>query len=111
MPLSRNMLIFLQISFRILVLSLQQNVGFTGGTISLQSDLTLENNLETDKRNYITAPISIRFVQPLFRYNSLKWEKRISPLEYERAKRLMYRVLRLFISRLFNHFCSGPCPD
>jgi len=68
-------------------LSLQQNVGFTGGTISLQSDLTLENNLETDKRNYITAPISIRFVQPLFRYNSLKWEKRISPLEYERAKK------------------------
>ena len=68
-------------------LSLQQNIGLTGGTISLQSDLTLENNLETDKRNYITATISVRFVQPLFRYNSLKWEKRISPLEYEQAKK------------------------
>ncbi len=68
-------------------LSLQQNIGLTGGTISLQSDLTLENNLETDKRNYITAPLSVRFVQPLFRYNSLKWEKKISPLEYEQAKK------------------------
>jgi len=68
-------------------LSLQQNIGFTGGTISLQSDLTLENNLETDKHNYITAPLSVRFVQPLFRYNSLRWEKKISPLEYEQAKK------------------------
>jgi outer membrane protein TolC len=68
-------------------LSLQQNIGFTGGTISLQSDLTLENNLETEKRNYITAPLSVRFVQPLFRYNSLKWEKKISPLEFEQAKK------------------------
>lgn len=68
-------------------LSLTQNIGLTGGTISLQSDLTLENNLETDKRNYITAPLSVRFVQPIFRYNSLKWEKKISPLEYEQAKK------------------------
>jgi outer membrane protein TolC len=68
-------------------LSLTQNIGFTGGTISLQSDLTLENDFEDNTNNYITAPISIRFVQPLFRYNSLKWEKRIAPLEYEEAKK------------------------
>src|SRR5665648_1129113 len=30
-------------------LALTQNIGFTGGTISLNSDLTLENNLEDDK--------------------------------------------------------------
>ncbi|MFZ0282145.1 MAG: TolC family protein [Bacteroidales bacterium] len=68
-------------------LSLSQNVGFTGGSISLNSDLTLENNLEEDSRNYITAPISIRFIQPVFRYNSLRWEKKTEPLKYEAAKR------------------------
>lgn len=70
-------------------LSLLQNIGFTGGTIALQSDLTLETNFEKeDERNkYITAPLSIRFVQPLFRYNSLKWEKKTEPLKYEAAKK------------------------
>ncbi len=70
-------------------LSLLQNIGFTGGTIALQSDLTLETNFEReDERNkYITAPLSIRFVQPLFRYNSLKWEKKTEPLKYDAAKK------------------------
>ncbi len=67
-------------------LSLSQNIGLTGGTISLQSDLTLENDFERDNRNYITVPISIGLTQPLFRYNSLKWQKKTEPLQYETAK-------------------------
>ena len=68
-------------------LSLTQNIGLTGGTISLQSDVTLENDFEKETNKYITAPLSIRVVQPLFRYNSLKWQKKIEPLEYEAAKK------------------------
>jgi outer membrane protein TolC len=68
-------------------LSLTQNIGPTGGTISLQSDLTLENDFEKDQNKYITAPLSIRLVQPLFRYNSLKWQKKTEPLRYEAAKK------------------------
>ena len=70
-------------------LSLLQNIGFTGGTIALQSDLTLETNFEKDdeRNKYITAPLSVRFVQPLFRYNSLRWEKKTEPLKYEAAKK------------------------
>ncbi len=68
-------------------LSLSQNIGLTGGTISLNSDLTLENDFENDKRNYITAPVSISLNQPLFRYNSLKWQKKTEPLKYETAKK------------------------
>ena len=37
-------------------LSLSQNIGLTGGSISLESDLTLENDFERDTRKYITAP-------------------------------------------------------
>lgn len=67
-------------------LALSQNIGLTGGTISLNSDLTLENDFERNTRNYITVPISIGLVQPLFRYNSLKWQKKTEPLKYSSAK-------------------------
>lgn len=68
-------------------LSLTQNIGLTGGSISLQSDLTLENDFESNENKYITAPISVRLVQPLFRYNELKWQKKTEPLRYESAKK------------------------
>ncbi|MFZ2339945.1 MAG: TolC family protein [Bacteroidales bacterium] len=67
-------------------LAISQNIGFTGGTISLNSDLTLENDFERDSRNFITVPVSIGLTQPLFRYNSLKWQKKTEPLRYSAAK-------------------------
>lgn len=68
-------------------LGISQNIGLTGGTISLNSDLTLENDIENDSRKYITAPVSIGLNQPIFRYNSLKWQKKTEPLKYEAAKK------------------------
>lgn len=68
-------------------LSLSQNIGFTGGTISVLSDLTLFNDLENDNRNYISTPLSIGLTQPLFRYNPLKWQKRTEPMMYEAARK------------------------
>jgi outer membrane protein TolC len=68
-------------------LSLSQNIGLTGGTISLNSDLTLENDFIRKTDKYITSPVSIRLNQPLFRYNSLKWQKKTEPLKYEAAKK------------------------
>jgi outer membrane protein TolC len=68
-------------------LSLSQNIGLTGGTISLNSDLTLENDFENDTRKYISVPVSIGLNQPLFRYNSLRWQKKTEPLKYEAAKK------------------------
>lgn len=67
-------------------LSLSQNIGFTGGSISLESDLTLENDFENKTDKYITVPLSVRLNQPIFRYNSLKWQKKIEPLRYSAAK-------------------------
>jgi outer membrane protein len=69
-------------------LSLSQNIGFTGGTISLNSDLTLYNDFENETRKYITVPLSVGLTQPIFRYNALKWEKKTEPLQYETARKL-----------------------
>jgi len=68
-------------------LSLAQNIGWTGGTISLDSDLTYEKDLGNKTENYITAPLNIVLSQPLFRYNALRWQKKIEPLKYEEARK------------------------
>lgn len=71
-------------------LSLAQNIGFTGGSIYLNSSLTLFNDFEKDAaipRKYIAAPLSIGITQPIFRYNSLRWQKKTEPLKYEAAKK------------------------
>ena len=72
-------------------LSLAQNIGLTGGSISLYSDLTYEKNFETDGERYITSPLNVRLTQPLFRYNELKWQKKIEPLRYEEARKTYLR--------------------
>jgi len=68
-------------------LSLAQNIGFTGGSVSLYSDLTYENDLENKAERYITSPLNVRLTQPLFRYNELRWQKKIEPLKYEEARK------------------------
>ena len=68
-------------------LSLTQNIGATGGSISLNSDLTIFNDFENDTRRYITAPLSVGLNQPLFRYNALKWQKKTEPLKFDAAKK------------------------
>lgn len=72
-------------------LSLTQNIGPTGGTISLNSDLTYEVDFERDSYKYITSPLNIMLTQPLFRYNELRWQKKIEPLKYEEARKTYLR--------------------
>jgi outer membrane protein len=89
-------------------LSLTQNIGLTGGSVSMQSDLTLETDFEKEenKNRYITAPLSIRFIQPLFRYNSLKWEKKTEPLKYEAAKKTFLENIEGVHSQAVMYFFS-----
>jgi outer membrane protein TolC len=68
-------------------LALSQNIGFTGGTIYMNSDFTMFNDLENSSKKYITTPLSIGLTQPLFRYNALKWQKKTEPLKFEAAKK------------------------
>jgi outer membrane protein TolC len=68
-------------------LSLSQNIGLTGGSIALESDLTLQNDFESKTKKYISVPMSVRLTQPIFRYNALKWQKKTEPLKYNAAKK------------------------
>ena len=87
-------------------LSLSQNIGVTGGTISLNSDLTLENDFIKKTEKYITAPVFIRLTQPLLRYNSLKWQKKTEPLKYSAAKQTYLSNIESVHAQAVNNFFS-----
>lgn len=89
-------------------LSLSQNIGLTGGTISLNSDLTIFNDYENkvSPRQYITTPLSIGLTQPLFRYNALKWQKKTEPLKYQAARKTFLANIELVHQQAVMNFFS-----
>lgn len=68
-------------------LSFSQNLPFTGGTLSFNTNLYRLDQFTNDERTYNSNPITINYTQPLRAYNELKWKKRTAPKEYEQAKR------------------------
>jgi outer membrane protein TolC len=87
-------------------LSLNQKVGFTGGTVFLRSDLARQDNTVDDSLSirYQSTPIIIGYNQPIFQYNEYRWAKQLEPIKYEKAKRqYMEDVEQVSISTV-NHF-------
>jgi outer membrane protein TolC len=69
-------------------LALSQNIGPTGTIIALRSDLTLFRDIAKNSPvNYITNPVSVDITQPIRKYNTLKWQKKIEPVKYDAAKK------------------------
>lgn len=69
-------------------LSLSQNIPLTGASIYFDSDLSrLVNVGELDFTTYSATWARVGIVQPLFAYNRFKWEKKLEPLKFEKAKK------------------------
>lgn len=69
-------------------LQLRQNIPFTGGTLYLYSDLRrIDQFCSASENTWYAQPVTISYSQPLFAYNQFKWDRLISPKEYEKAKR------------------------
>ncbi|MCM1502621.1 MAG: TolC family protein [Bacteroidales bacterium] len=70
-------------------LAVRQNIMLTGGSLSLYSDLSRIDQFGDNKNlTWYTQPITVSYSQPIFSYNRFKWEKLISPKEYEKARRV-----------------------
>jgi outer membrane protein TolC len=87
-------------------LSLTQKVGLTGGEVFMQSGLQRLDNFYTDTSTsqFLTTPISIGFNQPIFGYNSYKWDKQIEPMRYEEALRTYLETNEQVAMSAVNHF-------
>ena len=69
-------------------LQINQNITFTGGTLSVSSDLSrIDQFGEGKSLTWYSRPVTISYYQPLFSYNQFKWDKKIEPKEYEKGKR------------------------
>ena len=71
-----------------IAMQLNQKIGLTGGNLFLSSDIGMSKNYGGNKStSYQATPISIGYSQSLNGFNSLRWESKIEPLKYEKAKK------------------------
>jgi outer membrane protein TolC len=69
-------------------LALSQNVDLTGGTFFVNSELGyIKSYGELNYSQFSVVPLRVGYQQDLFGFNSFKWEKKVEPLRYEKAKR------------------------
>ncbi len=67
---------------------LNQKIGLTGGSLFLSSELGMVKNLSGDqKTSYQASPVSIGYSQALNGYNELRWQSKIEPVKFEKAKK------------------------
>ncbi|MCH8329869.1 MAG: TolC family protein, partial [Bacteroidetes bacterium] len=83
-----------------LALLVNQNLGLTGGSIFVRSDVLRLSDLDDlSLDSYLTTPFIIGLNQPIFRYNDLFWRKKIAPLSYmESRKRYAENIEQLSIT-------------
>lgn len=70
-------------------LNIDQKVGFTGGNINVSSNLMRSQRFGVNSNNnldFISTPLSIRYVQNFSQINIYKWKAKIEPLRFEQAK-------------------------
>lgn len=67
-------------------LRLSQTIGATGGQIFINSQAQRFDDLNEPRfTQYSGNPAILGFVQPIFSYNRLRWDKKIEPLRYEES--------------------------
>jgi len=68
-------------------ISVDQNIALTGGRVSLNTSLDFSRQLGEGAFNeYMSIPLGITFIQPIFGVNNQKWRRRIEPIRYKEAK-------------------------
>jgi outer membrane protein TolC len=85
-------------------LSLNQNIPFTGGEVYIDSDFGRLQNFHNGETQYSATPVRIGVHQGLFDYNHLKWEKKLEPLEFKRAKREYIQERERIAERSVHYF-------
>ncbi len=67
-------------------LNVTQNIPLTGGQIRIGTSLDFTSQLGGGQDEFLSVPIHITLIQPLFTVNTHKWDMLIEPLRYEEAQ-------------------------
>lgn len=68
-------------------LTMFQNVGFTGGTLFVNSRLQRIDLFDQRTTSYLSNPISIGYRQNALFFNPFKYDRKIAPLRYDEARK------------------------
>ena len=68
-------------------LGLLQPLHWTGGELSVNSNLNYFQDRASGVDRWNGTPIFLRFTQPIFAFNDLKWDRMTEPLRYEESRR------------------------
>ncbi|MDQ0640225.1 outer membrane protein [Pedobacter sp. W3I1] len=85
-------------------LSLSQQIGLTGGLLAVNSNLTRFDDFSRKEMQYSGNPFTVSLNQPLFAFNSFKWDRKIEPLKLEEAEKEYVRkveILSLTVTKLY----------
>ncbi len=67
-------------------LNFSQSIAATGGTIYGTTQIQRFDDYDRKNTLYNGVPYAIGINQPLFRFNQLKWDKKIEPLKYNESR-------------------------
>jgi outer membrane protein TolC len=65
----------------------QQPIQWTGGTVYVNTSYNYFNNITQNTTQWNGTPFNIFLDQPIFAFNSYKWDKKIEPIKFEESKR------------------------
>ncbi len=69
-------------------LRMSQNVAATGGSFTASTDLAMSKNFIGEKETWYTAnQINVGYRQRINGYNSMRWQSKIEPIKFEKAKK------------------------
>lgn len=86
-------------------LQITQNIPLTGGRIFINSSLLREDQIEGDgNTSYRSQPVTIGYQQNLLGYNEMKWNRRIEPLRWQKAKKQYNETMELVAAQASNYF-------
>lgn len=92
-------------------LSIDQNIWFTGGKLSLASSLDYIKQLGSGgDKQFMSVPVSLELTQPIFGVNSLKWNRRIEPVRYAEAKAAFISATEEVTMKTITYFLSSCLP-
>lgn len=76
-------------------LSFSQTISATGATIFGTTQLQRFDDFDRKTTLYNSVPLGIGYSQPLWQFNSLKWDKKIEPLKYRESNQEFIESMEL----------------
>ncbi len=89
-----------------LAVYINQKIALTGGNVSLNTSLARLDQFSYHTKTYNSNPVTINYTQPLRSFNTLKWQKKTEPLQYEKAKKQYLESLEDITLQATTYFFS-----